>query len=154
MENWELRIENLKYIFYILSSIGFFLPFVFYFLLMSQNSELKIMALYFLPKFNIIYFAVLIVLFFIGLRKNWAKVAEILFIIFYLGYIFIDFFVIAPIKVKEFAKNHPGSKIVKISELKDLPGFELLYKNGDLAVVKIKLINHSNPFGYKKDRRQ
>jgi len=154
MENWELRIENLKYIFYILSSIGFFLPFVFYFLLMSQNSELKIMALYFLPKFNIIYFAILIVLFFIGLKKNWAKVAEILFIIFYLGYIFIDFFVIAPIKVKEFAKKYPGSKIVKISKLKNLPGFELLYKNGDLAVVKIKLTNHTNPFGYKKDRRQ
>jgi len=149
-----LRIENLKYIFYTLSGIGFFLPFVFYFLLMSQNTELKIMAIYFMPKFNIIYFAVLIVLFFIGLKKEWAKVAEILFIIFYLGYVFIDFFVIAPIKVKEFAKNHPGSKIVKISELKDLPGFELLYKNGDLAVVKIKLTNHTNPFGYKKDRRQ
>jgi len=149
-----LKIENLKYIFHTLSGIGFFLPFVFYFFLISQNAELKVMALYFLPKFNIIYFAILIVLFFIGLRKNWAKVAEILFIIFYLGYIFIDFFVIAPIKVKEFAKNHPGSKIVKISELKDLPGFELLYKNGDLAVVKIKLTDHTSPFGYKKDRRQ
>ena len=145
---------KLKYIFYTLSTIAFFLPFIFYFFLMGQNAELKIMALYFLPKFNIIYFAVLIVLFFIGLRKSWAKIAEILFIVFYLGYVFIDFFVIAPIKVKEFAKNHPGSKIVKISELKDLPGFELLYKNGDLAVVKIKLTNHTNPFGYKKDRRQ
>jgi len=145
---------KLKYIFYTLSTIAFFLPFIFYFFLMGQNAELKIMALYFLPKFNIIYFAVLIVLFFIGLRKSWAKIAEILFIVFYLGYVLIDFFVIAPIKVKEFAKNHPGSKIVKISELKDLPGFELLYKNGDLAVVKIKLTNHTNPFGYKKDRRQ
>jgi len=149
MENTKL-----KYIFYTLSSIAFFFPFIFYFFLMSQNVELKIMALYFLPKFNIIYFAVLIVLFFIGLKKQWAKIAEILFIIFYLSYVFIDFFVIAPIKVKEFAKNHPGSKIVKISELKNLPGFELLYKNGDLAVVKIKLTNHTNPFGYKKDRRQ
>jgi len=149
MENTKL-----KYIFYTLSSIAFFFPFIFYFFLMSQNVELKIMALYFLPKFNIIYFAVLIVLFFIGLKKQWAKVAEILFVVFYLGYVFIDFFVIAPIKVKEFAKNHPGSKIVKISELKNLPGFELLYKNGDLVVVKIKLTNHINPFGYKKDRRQ
>jgi len=145
---------KLKYIFYTFAAIGFFLPFVFYFLLMSQNAELKVIAIYFMPKFNIIYFAILIVLFFIGLKKQWAKVAEILFVIFYLGYVFINFFVIAPIKVKEFAKNHPGSKIVKIAKLKDLRGFELLYKNGDLAVVKIKLTDHTNPFGYKKDRRQ
>jgi len=144
----------MRALFYTISAIGFFVPFIFYFLLSSQNSELKIMALYFLPKLNIIYFAVLIILFFIGIKKQWAKIAEILFVIFYLGYVFINFFIIAPIKVKEFAKNHPGSKVVKISNLKNLPGFELLYKNGDLAVVKIKLTDHTNPFGYKKERRQ
>ncbi len=142
----------MKKLFLVVSIIGFSLPFVLFVLLQLPNESFKILDMYFLPRFNLVYFAIIIVLFFVGLKVEWVQLSQILFITVYILYLCIDYFILAPVHVKEFAKKYPNSKIVKISEFKKLPEFKLLYKNGGSAVVIIEDKNYTEPFKYKKDR--
>jgi hypothetical protein len=43
---------------------------------------------------------------------------------------------------------------VKITNLKNIQDFKLLFKSGPYAVIEIVKRNHSLPFNYKKDRRE
>ena len=145
----------MKKLFFVISIIGFFTPFVLFFLLKYPNDNLKILALYFLPKLNLTYFAIIIVFFFLGLKFKWAQFAQILFIIFYISFLCVNYFILAPIHVKEFAKKHKNAIIVKITKLKNYPNFQLLYKEGAYAVIiPSKAKKHTNPFNYVRDRGQ
>jgi len=142
----------MKKIFFILSAVAFFLPFVLFVLLHTSNDNLKIAAIYFLPKFNLIYFAIIILFFFIGLKSKWIQLAQILFITFYFLYLCFSYFIIAPYQVKEFAKKHKNAKVVKITKLKKLHNFQIIYKKGAYVVIIPSYQKHTNPFNYVRDR--
>jgi len=145
-----------KTAFYIFSVIGFFFPYVLKFLISSPNESLKVFAIYCLGKFNLVYFAVVIVFFFAGLIKKYRflRLAQILFVAAYIGYVLIDYFVLTKIHVQNYITRHNlNAKLVKITELKKLPNFRIYYKEGNWAAVKIlPKENKSLPFNYKKDR--
>jgi hypothetical protein len=145
-----------KTVFYIFSVIGFFFPYVLKFLMTSPNENLKIFAIFALGKFNIVYFAVIIVFFFMGLREKFSflRFAQIIFVTVYLGYIFISYFLLAKIEVQNYVKEHHlNASIVTLTELKNYPNFKIYYKKANWAAIKVlpkekKVL----PFNYKKDR--
>jgi hypothetical protein len=145
-------------LFYTVSVIGFFFPYVLNFLLSSTNAEIKIFAMYALSKFNIIYFAVVIVFFFTGLFRKfqYIRIAQIIFITAYIGYVFIDYFALAKLNVENYIKTHHlNAKLVKISDLEKYPNFKIYYKKANWAAVKILPETKKElPFNYKKDRAQ
>lgn len=145
-------------IFYIFSIIGFFFPYVLKFLMMSPNENLKIFAIYALGKFNILYFAVIIIFFFVGLREKFSylRIAQVIFVSVYLGYVLISYFILAKIHVQNYVKEHNlKAKIVTLGELKNYPNFKIYYKEANYAAIKILPKQKKElPFNYKKDRAQ
>ncbi|GAB6074198.1 hypothetical protein [Nautilia lithotrophica] len=145
-------------IFYIVSIIGFFFPYVLKFLISSPNESIKIFAIYCLGKFNLVYFAVIIVFFFAGLMKKYKflRVAQIIFVTVYIGYVLVSYFILTKIHVKNYISEHKlNAKLIKISELKNYPNFKIYYKEGPWAAVKIMpKAKKKLPFNYKKDRAQ
>jgi len=147
-----------KIIFYIASVIGFFFPYVLKFLISSPNENLKIFAIYSLGKFNLIYFGVIIIFFFGGLIKKfkYLRIAQIIFVTVYIGYVLVSYFILTKAHVKEYIKTRNlNAKLVKITELKKYPNFKIYYKEGPWAAVKI-MPKHKKtlPFNYRKDRNQ
>jgi len=147
-----------KTAFYLFSIIGFFFPYVLKFLISSPNESLKIFAIYSLGKFNLVYFAVIIFFFFAGLVKKYRflRIAQILFVTVYIGYVLVSYFVFAKMHVKEYITEHKlNAELVKVTELKKFPNFRLYYKEGNWAAVKILPAEKKElPFNYKKDRGQ
>jgi len=147
-----------KIIFYVISAIGFFFPYVLKFLISSPNENIKIFAIYSLEKFNLIYFAVVIVFFFMGLMKKfkYLRIAQIIFVTVYLGYVLGSYFILTKVHVKNYIKTHNlNARLVKITELKNYPNFKIYYKEGPWAAVKIMpKLKKALPFNYKKDRAQ
>ncbi len=144
----------MKKLFFIVSAIGFFTPFILFAFLQIPNDNLKIFAIYFLPKFNLVYFGIVIVFFFAGLKIKWVQFAQILFISIYFIYLVLGYFVLAPMYAKNFATKHKNSKIVKVTELKKLHNFKIIYKKGNYAVIVPNNTSHTNPFNYVRDRGQ
>jgi len=148
----------MKKVFYIASIIGFFFPYVLKFMLSSTNESLKIFALYSLAKFNLIYFAVIIIFFFLGLKEKFSflRIAQIIFVSIYIGYVFISYFILAKINVQNYIKKHNlKAQIVKLTELKNYPNFKIYYKEANFAAIKVlPKKKNSLPFNYKKDRAQ
>jgi len=144
----------MKKLFFIISAVGFFLPFLLFIFLQLPYDNLKIFALFLLPKFNLIYFAIIIVFFFAGLKIKWLQLAQILFIAIYLIYLSALYFIFAPMHIKKYAKKYKNSKIVKITELKNFKNFKIVYKEGAYAVIIQTSKKHTNPFNYIKDRGQ
>ena len=142
----------MKRLFFIISAIGFFTPFILFFTLQTPNENLKIFAIYTLPKFNLIYFALLIVFFFLGLKIKWIQFAQILFVSIYFAYLLVNYFILAPLHAKEFAKNYKNAKIVKLTELQKEHNFKIIFKEGNYAVIIPSKTSHTNPFNYIKDR--
>jgi hypothetical protein len=146
-----------KIIFYLFSSIGFFFPYILKFLISSPNESIKIFALYSLGKFNLIYFAIVIIFFFAGLKKyHFLRIAQIIFVAIYIGYVLISYFILAKINVQNYIKEHNlNAQLIKITELKKYPNFKIYYKEGNFAAVKIlPKVTKELPFNYKKDRVQ
>ena len=135
--------------FFILISIGGFLfPYLLKFLLLTNNELIKLFAIYSLNKFNLIYFGIVILFFFIGLKYKNFRISQIIFVVFFISYLLLDFFILSKIKAKKFMNN--DLKLVKITELKNFNHFKLIYKNGLWAVIKIEEKNTILPFNYKK----
>jgi len=150
---------NKTLLFYTVSVIGFFFPYILKFLIASPNENIKILAIYMLGKFNLVYFAFIILFFFMGLSKkfkNIAVTAQLIFVPVYLAYVFADYFVISKMEVEKYIKNNqPDAKLVQLSELKTLPNFKIYYKKANWAAVKILPKQEKTlPFDYKKDRAQ
>ena len=148
----------MKKVFYIASIIGFFFPYVLKVMLTSNNEALKIFALYSLAKFNLIYFAVVIIFFFLGLKEKFSflRIAQIIFVCFYIGYIFVGYFILAKINTQNYIKKHNlKAKIVKLTDLKNYPNFKIYYKEANYAAIKVlPKKQNSLPFNYKKDKAQ
>ena len=144
----------MKKLFFIISAIGFFTPFILFAFLQIPNDNLKIFAIYFLSKFNLIYFGIVIVFFFIGLKIKWLQLAQILFISIYFIYLALGYFVLAPMHIKKYAKKYKNAKIVKLTELKKFNGFKLIYKEGAYALIIPTHKKNKNPFNYVRDRGQ
>jgi Ca2+/Na+ antiporter len=148
----------MKKIFYIVSIIGFFFPYVLKFMHSSTNEALKIFALYSLGKFNLVYFAVIIIFFFLGLKEKFSflRIAQVIFVSLYIGYVFVGYFILAKINTQNYIKKHNlNAKIVKLTELKNYPNFKIYYKEANFAAIKIlPKKKNSLPFNYKKDRAQ
>ncbi|MEO1928331.1 MAG: hypothetical protein ABGX26_06550 [Nautiliaceae bacterium] len=144
-------------VFIIISIIGFFVPYVLKFLLTSTEANIKIFALFALNKFNLIYFIIIIFFFFASFRKKEFKIAQIIFVTVYLGYILVSYFFLSKKHVEEFIKTHhlTNVKLMPLSKLNTLPNFKLHYKEANWAAVEIlKEKNSSLPFNYKKDKAQ
>jgi len=143
-------------LFFIASVIGFFFPYVLKFLISSPNESIKIFAIYSLSKFNLIYFMVIIIFFFAGLIKKYKflRTAQIIFVTIYIGYVFVDYFILTKINVQNYIKEHNlNAKFIKITELKKYPNFKIYFKDGQWAAVKIvPKTKKTLPFNYKKDR--
>ena len=126
--------------------------------MMSPNENLKIFAIYALGKFNILYFAVIIIFFFVGLREKFSylRIAQVIFVSVYLGYVLISYFILAKIHVQNYVKEHNlKAKIVTLGELKNYPNFKIYYKEANYAAIKILPKQKKElPFNYKKDRAQ
>jgi len=145
----------MKKLYIILAVIGFFFPYFLQLSLSSANDELKVFALYLLPKFNLIYFAILIILFFAGLKKEFARITLILFVTFYFAYTFFSYFIYPKFAVENYIKSHDikDAKIVKLTDLKNYPNFKIIYKYANLAVVRILPKKEKKlPFNYIKER--
>jgi len=147
---------NFRVLFYTISAFGFFFPYLLKFLITSPSDEIKIFALYSLGKFNLIYFAVVIIFFFLGLMEKYKffRIAQVLFVPLFLAYILVDYFVLTKNDVKNYiTTNHLNAKLVSITELKNYPNFQILYKKGKWAAVKIlPKQKNSLPFNYKKQQ--
>ncbi|ACM93739.1 hypothetical protein NAMH_1574 [Nautilia profundicola AmH] len=147
-----------KMIFYIVSAIGFFFPYVLKFLISSPNESIKIFAIYCLGKFNLIYFAVVIVFFFMGLMNKYKflRIAQIIFVTIYIGYVLVSYLILTKMNVQNYIKGHNlDAKLMKITELKKHPNFKIYFKEGQWAAVKILPETKKElPFNYKKDRAQ
>lgn len=143
-------------LFYIVSIIGFFFPYVLKFLIASPNESVKIFAIYTLGKFNLIYFAVVVVFFFIGLNKKFQfiRIAQIIFVTAYIAYVLADYFILAKINVQNYIKEHHlNAQLVKITDLKKYPNFKIYYKKANWAAIKILPETKKElPFNYRKDR--
>jgi len=135
-------------LFIFISIVGFLFPYFFKFLLLTNNELIKLFAIYSLNKFNLVYFGVVILFFFIGLKYKVFRTAQIIFVIFFISYIFLDFFILSKMKAKKFINN--DLKLVKITKLKSFKHFKLIYKDGLWAVIKIEEKNATLPFNYKK----
>jgi hypothetical protein len=124
----------------------------------SPDESIKVFAIYALGKFNIIYFAVIIVFFFMGLRDKFSylRIGQIIFVTVYLGYVLISYFVLARIHVENYVKEHNlKAEIIKLTDLKNYPNFKIYYKEANWAAVKILPKEKKElPFNYKKDRAQ
>lgn len=147
----------LKNIFYLFSVTGFFFPYVLKFLISSTNDSLKIFAIYSMQKFNLIYFAVVIIFFFMGLtnRFKFARYAQILFVGGYLTYVFADYFIISKTEVENYVKTHKNTVMVKMTDLKKIKNFKIKYKKANYCAVEIlKEENKTLPFNYRKDRNR
>jgi len=147
-----------KTLFYLASIIGFFFPYVLKVLISSPNESLKIFAIYSLGKFNLIYFAVVIIFFFMGLMKKYSflRTAQIIFVSVYLGYVFASYFILTKLHVQNYIKEHNlDAMLMKVTDLKKLQNFRIYYKEGNWAAVKIlPKQNKTLPFNYKKERAQ
>jgi hypothetical protein len=147
---------NSKIIFYVFSAVGFLFPYVLKFLIQSPNENVKIFAIYCLGKFNLVYFAIVILFFFLGLTKKYKflRTAQIVFVTVYIGYVLTSYFILAKINVENYIKTRNlDAKLVKITELKKYPNFKIYYKEGNWAAVKILPEKEKTlPFNYKKDR--
>ncbi len=146
----------MKKFFILVSVFGFLFPYILKFLLNTQDAQIKVFCIYALNKFNLIYFFILILLFFLGIWKK-SKLIQILqisFVFTYISYIFLDFFIFSKIKAQNFIKTHKlDAKIEKIANLKNYPNFKIYYKSGAYAVIKpLKENKKTLPFNYKKDR--
>ena len=130
--------------FIFISIVGFLFPYFLKFLLLTNNKLIKLFTVYSLNKFNLVYFGIIILFFFIGLKYKVFRTAQIIFVIFFISYIFLEFFILSKMKAKKFINN--DLKLVKITELKDFKHF----KNGLWAVIKIEEKNTTLPFHYKK----
>lgn len=135
-------------LFIFISIIGFLFPYILKFLLLTNNELIKLFAIYSLNKFNLIYFGIVILFFFIGLKYKPFRLSQIIFVILFISYLFLDFFILSKIKAKKFIKK--DLKLVKITELKNFKHFKLIYKDGLWAVIKIEEKNTTLPFNYKK----
>lgn len=135
-------------LFIFISIIGFLFPYILKFLLLTNNELIKLFAIYSLNKFNLIYFGIVILFFFIGLKYKPFRLSQIIFVILFISYLFLDFFMLSKIKAKKFIKK--DLKLVKITELKNFKHFKLIYKDGLWAVIKIEEKNTTLPFNYKK----
>jgi hypothetical protein len=65
------------------------------------------------------------------------------------------YFIYPKIDIQNYIKNHnlKDVQIVKITELKNIPNFKLIYKSANLAIIKkLPKEKHTQPFNYKKDR--
>ena len=134
--------------FIFISIIGFLFPYFLKFLLLTNNELIKLFAIYSLNKFNLVYFGIVILFFFIGLKYKSFRVSQIIFVVFFISYLFLDFFILSKMKAKKFIKK--DLKLVKITELKNFRHFKLIYKDGLWAVIKIEEKNATLPFNYKK----
>ena len=134
--------------FIFISIIGFLFPYFLKFLLLTNNELIKLFAIYSLNKFNLVYFGIVILFFFIGLKYKSFRVSQIIFVVFFISYLFLDFFILSKMKAKKFIKK--DLKLVKITNLKNFKHFKLIYKNGLWAVIKIEEKNTALPFNYKK----
>jgi len=135
-------------LFIFISIIGFLFPYILKFLLLTNNELIKLFAIYSLNKFNLVYFGIVILFFFIGLKYKPFRLSQIIFVILFISYLFLDFFILSKIKAKKFIKK--DLKLVKITELKNFKHFKLIYKDGLWAVIKIEEKNTTLPFNYKK----
>jgi len=135
-------------LFIFISIIGFLFPYILKFLLLTNNELIKLFAIYSLNKFNLVYFGIVILFFFIGLKYKPFRLSQIIFVILFISYLFLDFFMLSKIKAKKFIKR--DLKLVKITELKNFKHFKLIYKDGLWAVIKIEEKNTTLPFNYKK----
>lgn len=135
-------------LFIFISIIGFLFPYILKFLLLTNNELIKLFAIYSLNKFNLVYFGIVILFFFIGLKYKPFRLSQIIFVILFISYLFLDFFMLSKIKAKKFIKK--DLKLVKITELKNFKHFKLIYKDGLWAVIKIEEKNTTLPFNYKK----
>lgn len=144
----------MKLTFILVSIIGFITPYLLYFSLSFNNETLKLFAINALPYFNFIYFSIVVFMFFIGLKKSFARYAQLIFVPIYIGFIFVNYYFFSKIKIEKIAKKHPQAKIVKIVELKKINGFKLIYKNGPYALIIPYKKKNTNPFNYKKDKRE
>ena len=134
--------------FIFISIIGFLFPYFLKFLLLTNNELIKLFAIYSLNRFNLVYFGIVILFFFIGLKYKVFRTAQIIFVLFFISYLFLDFFILSKIIAKKFIKK--DLKLVKITELKSFKHFKLIYKDGLWAVIKIEEKNTTLPFNYKK----
>ena len=135
-------------LFIFISIVGFLFPYLLKFLLLTNNELIKLFTIYSLNKFNLVYFGIVILFFFIGLKYKTFRVSQIIFVVFFISYLLLDFFILSKIKAKKFMNN--DLKLVKITELKNFNHFKLIYKNGLWAVIKIEEKNTTLPFNYKK----
>jgi hypothetical protein len=144
-----------KTFFYTISAFGFFFPYILKFLIASSNTGVKIFAIYSLGKFNLIYFAIIIVFFFAGLIEKYSflRTAQTIFVTVFTGYVLLSYFVFAKMDVQNYIKNrNPDAILVKISDLNKYPNFKIYYKKAGYAAVKIlPKEKKSLPFNYKKD---
>ena len=127
-------------IFYIFSAVGFFFPYLLKFLIAAPNEAVKIFAIYSLGKFNLLYFAVVIIFFFAGLLKKFKflRISQIIFVTVYIGYVLISYFILTKAHVKSYIKEHKlNAELVKVTELKKYQNFKIYYKEGNWAAVKI-----------------
>jgi len=147
----------MKKIFYSLFTIAFFAPFLISFYYPHANGFLKAVFLVISNKFNLIYYGFLILFLFLSFIKKYSKFAittGVLYIIFFYLYIGISTFLIPKIKAQKFLKNHPNAILTTMDNLKNMPSYKLLYKDSIFVVIQKTKYDHTNPFNYKKDRRQ
>ncbi len=144
----------MKTLFYVISALGFLLPYLLKFSFTLFNDESKVFAIYLLSKFNLIYFAILITLFFAGLRYKKLQIAQILFVTGYIGSVLLNYFILAPKKIANFAKEN-NLTLVKVTELKNYPHFKIIKQEAGWAAIKLTPhLKNTLPFNYKKDRRE
>jgi len=147
----------MKLLFYIVSFVGFFFPYILKVLISSPNAQTKTFAIFALGHYNLIYFAVVIIFFFAGLRVKFLQIAQILFVLLFNSYVLSDYFIFSKLDVEKYLNTHhlQNAKTVKISELKNYQNFKLYYKNGPYAVIEVLPKKEKKlPFNYTKDRAQ
>ena len=143
-----------KYLFYFLFVLAFFLPMAAN-IFIAQNPQSSLKALYIVvfKYFNLIYYAILIVFLFASFKFKEAVIGGIIFIIGYFGFVFSKEIVFAKMQAEQKAEEL-NSTLLSMDKLKNFGPYKLLYKNGYYVVVKKAHYDHTNPFGYVKDKRR
>jgi len=144
----------MRVVFYILFAIAFFIPMAAS-IYITQNPDESLKALYLIvfKYFNLMYYALLILFLFASFKFKEAVIGGIIFILGYFGFIYLKEFYLAKKHALKKAKEL-NAYVLSLDKLKDFGAYKLLYKEGYYVVVKKAKYDHSNPFGYVKDKRQ
>jgi hypothetical protein len=119
----------------------------------NPNESLKTFYVIIFGYFNLFYYIILILFLLTSFKFKEAVIGGILFILGYFSFIYIKEFYLAKQNALKKAKEL-NATMISLDRLKNFGPYKLLYKNGFYVVVKKAKYDHSNPFGYKKDKRE